>query len=784
MGRGIFAAFARSNRRRSRSGSWIAVAFTTAAIATSCAPAAPRSSTVLPAPRLAEAKARVRRAPAPPEWFWEPVDADVRPPSRKAIDLPIAESSIAKLEGSARLWDTLGPEARDRLRRDGALVLGSGLGGAESAGRQKRSQSMGAFYMHLREQRIPHIVTLEALFSLVHLGLVQALAHVEDVELAPALETLLEQLDARLRAESTGARTELQAGYRIARGVVAVARALAAADAPHAYAPPPELAKIVAEERGNVEGHASATRSPLLGVTLDYARFAAPSSAARPGTFRALAWLAAAPLGLVARSEGAHTPAGVAGARTNARAAMLLARLCDRDVDATISATYTRVARLIAFVWGPPDDLSLTELDDLADAAGVDLTKLENIADVTRVDRLRTRALAGRTPALFDGSGSIGRGGVNVRIFGGHAAADSVVLQSLVGSSTGLAQESAAAAPIDRLRSGLRVLPSTLDVAAWLGAPEARALLRESNADAFDGYDTTLTNLQRVRSLLEQHGALHASVHGSLVDALIAWANAGAEGGASRSPAADRMRVESLLGSWTLVRHMGQAMARARPPRARPPTELRVTGAALPVFVEPFPDVVARLVSAVRQARRGLEALGALEPSSSAATTLVELEDILRIALKGAEHHASDEGPSAEEATELASLPARIAKLEDDASEEVGPIVAVVYSDPRSGRLLASATGKIEPALMLARDPTRDEPLLVVGAHIAHHEISIGVEPTPGVLHAVRPALTDQSWRARLEKGPATSASTVAAGSVSPSAPARAPWVASFRWTR
>jgi len=783
VGRGIYAAFARSNRRRTRSGSWIAVAI--AAIATSCAPAAPRSSTVPPAPRLAEAKARVRRAPAPPEWFWEPVDADVRTPSRKAIDLPIAESSIAKLEGSARLWDALGPEARYRLRRDGALVLGSGIGGAEtSAGRQKRSRSMGAFYMDLREQRIPHIVTLDALFSLVHLGLVQALAHVEDVELAPALATLLEKLEARLRAESTGARTELQAGYRIARGVVAVARALAAADAPHAYAPPPELAKIVAEERGNVEGLAGATRSPLLGVTFDYARFAVPSSAARPGTFRALAWLAAAPLGLVARSEGAPTPTGVAGARTNARAAMLLARLCDRDVDATISATYTRISRLIAFVWGPPDDLSLTELDDLADIAGVDLTKLENIANVTRVDRLRTRALAGRTPALFDGSGSIGRGGVNVRILGGHAAADSVVLQSLVGSSIGLAQESAAAAPVDRLRSGLRVLPSSLDVAAWLGASEARALLRESNADAFDGYDATLTNLQHVRSLLEQHGALHASVHGSLVDALIAWANAGAEGAASRSPAADRMRVESLLGSWTLVRHTGQAMARARPPRATTPTELRVTGAALPVFVEPLPDVVARLVSAVRQARRGLEALGALAPSSSAATTLVEIEDILRVALKGAERHASDEGPSAEEATELAALPARLAKLEDDTSEEVGPIVAVVYSDPRSRRLLASATGKIEPAVMLARDPTRDEPVLVVGAHIAHHEIVDGFEQTPGVLHAVRPALTDRSWRARLENGPATSSGTVAAGSVSASAPARAPWVASFRWTR
>ncbi|MBX3209951.1 MAG: DUF3160 domain-containing protein [Labilithrix sp.] len=781
-----------ARRRAIRSGRW---AIAAALLAMSCA-TPPRarsavSSASAPAPRLPEPKARARRAPPQPDWFWEPVDVEVRTPARTELRLPVAESGIARLEGSARIWDALGPEARARLGRDGVLVLAAEPGSPPPpADQEKRGRSIGAFYSHLREQRIPHVVTIDALFALVHVGLTQALARVEELELAPAVDALLQKLDARLAIEKAGAKTGLADAYRLARGVVSVARALAATTP---YAVPPDLAKVVAEERGHVEGHAGAARSPLFGVTIDYARFAAPSTAARPGTFRALAWLAAAPLTLVARSETTGGASSVYGARTNARAAMLLARLCNRDVDERINAAYTRVSRLLSFVWGPPDDLSLAELDDLAEAAGVDLRKAENISNVVRVDQLRARALAGRAPLLFDGSGQVGhaaassvvaapRGGVNVRLFGGHAAADSLVLQSLVGASVGLAREAAAASEVDRLRGGYRVVPSTLDVAAWLGAPEARSLLRESNADAFDGYDATLSGLRRSRAALEQSAALHASVHGSLVDALIAWANAEPEAGIARTTAADRMRVESLLASWTLVRHVGQAMARARPVPPAPATELHVSGAALPVFVEPLPDVVSRLVSVVRQARRGIEALGD-GSSRSATTTLVEVEDLLRAALKGAERNASDEALSAEEAAALASLPARIAKLEDDASEEVGPVVAVVYSDPKSRRLLATATGDLEPALMLARDPTRDEPVLVVGAHLAHHEIVEGFDRPPGVLHAVRPALTDAAWRAR-RTGRPTSASAAATGAGLPTAPARAPWTASFRWTR
>jgi len=65
----------------------------------------------------------------------------------------------------------------------------------------------------------------------------------------------------------------------------------------------------------------------------------------------------------------------VHGARQNARAAMVLARLCARDVDPKIHASYMKVARWLAFAYGSADDLTLGEVDELATSAGVDLTK-------------------------------------------------------------------------------------------------------------------------------------------------------------------------------------------------------------------------------------------------------------------------------------------------------------------------------------------------------------------------------------------------------------------------
>ncbi len=634
----------------------------------SCTQASPRPVPA-PPPQLPDSS-RGRHVPtAPPSWYWEPLEPDLRGEKRgRPVPLPAAADTVTRFEGGARVWDELGDAGRARLRQDGIVVVSSG---APSVPRWE----MGAFYTEWRGLRVPYVVTLDALFALTHRALCRALADVEQRELAPLLEAVLARLDQRLAAEHRGAGVELEGGYRLARGIVAVARAVL----DPAYEPAPELAAVVREETSRIEAHSGRATSPLLGVPVDYAQLVVPASSAHRGHWRAMGWLAAAPLALVARTEVPGAPVDVGGARLHARAAMILARLADHDVDMPIHGALARISRLLAFVWGVTDDVTPLELGDLADSVGVDLAKAQVIANVVAVDKVRARARATRTPLLFDGSGGAGRAGVSVRVFGGHAALDSVAVAGLA--------------------SGSRELPTALQLGEWLASPDARAA-----ADAVP---------------------LHGSVHGSLVDALLAWSEA-----APSSDNAARARLESVLSAWSLVRHAGEPFAQPKPvPHVA--REAKPSGAPLPAFVEAEPIAIARLVATVAQIRRGLAALGPLPKGSPGDGVLAETEDLLHAALRVAERAARDESLAESDAAALAAFPARLAALDAELATD-GPYAAVIYSDPATRRSVVTAAGGIEPAFVLIREPGTPRIFVAVGAHLAHHEGVVSSDDAAG----------------------------------------------------
>ncbi|MBX3228964.1 MAG: DUF3160 domain-containing protein [Labilithrix sp.] len=680
----------------------------TALCAAACArPPAPPVSPA-PPPKLPVVRVRAPRPPAPAEWFWTPIEPHLHVEPRRPLALPVAEAAIARTDGAAKIWNDLPPEARERVRKNGGLVVGS-----EGDSLSKGELSFGAFYNDLAERKVPQIVTFDALVAATRLGLESALAQVED-ELAPALVSLLTRLESRLESEKKGVGTTLAEAYRIARGAVLVARVLADPKTDAKVEPklPADLAVAVAAEKALIEAHGVVSTSPILGVPMDYTRFVVPSAAARAGTFRALAWLGGASFALAARTEHAGAAFDVAEARTATRAAMLLARLCNADVDAATNALYTRIGRYLSFVWGASDDLTLLELDDIGTKAGVDLTKPEHIRDVAKVDRVRAGALAARGPAIYDGPAGVGR---TARVFGGHASPDARAISALLGASIGKAE---AEAPPSSHRDGVRVIPSTLDVGCWLDAPDCRGAIHEMRADAFEQWSNVSARLRETRSETDATEPWHATVYGSLLAAVAAHAVA------SHDMTLGRVRLEQTLSSWTTIRHLDAPLSRAKPrPRSSATPAANTT---VPIYVEAEPESIALLAGAVQQARRGLEAITGLKGSA-----LDDVDELLLIALKAAENLVNDDA-----AVDVSSLPARIAKLEEDYGD-VGPIAVVVSSDPPSRRLLASATGRIEPLVRLVRDSGKEEPILVVGAHVAQHEIVTDAGEAP----------TDATWR-------------------------------------
>ena len=450
----------------------------------SCSQRVP-TNVVGPPPLIPEPR-RSPRLSTPPSWYWEPVEVDRRP-AETSIDLPMTEDRVLRALGGNRVWDALGPSGRERLLRDGLVIVP----------RNEASNQVGALYTKLREQRVPYVVTLDALAYALHVAFERALAEVDDTLLAPGLDALLERLEARLGAEQKGAGVELGAANGLARAIVAVARGLASPGAKVAGpALAPETMALVSEEIALIEAHAKVGTSPLLAVPIDYARFDTPADAAHPGSFRALTWLASAPLLFAAEGEVPGSVVGIARSRLLARAAMVLARLSLPDVDPAIFALWSRITRVLAFVWGAPDDVSALEFADLASSMGIGLENPKHIANVVTVDRLRRRAAAGRVPLVFDGAGASARAGVGMRIFGGHASADSVALAAMSGPNVGATH---AAPPPVMARDGQRTLPSSLDLAAWLGAREGRAAVHEQGHDQFAGYDAALERAAAAR---------------------------------------------------------------------------------------------------------------------------------------------------------------------------------------------------------------------------------------------------------------------------------------------
>jgi hypothetical protein len=607
---------------------------------------------------------------------------------------------------------------------------------------------LGDFYASLRSEQIPVVVTLDTLFFLAHVALDRAVAEVDAQIFAPLLLTMLHRLDARLTVEGHGASADVAPAYLLARGVVAVALALAEPK----YQPGVALARFVAEERGRVLAHGGVAGSPWLDMSIDYSAMTPIGMADRDkecaDRFRAASWLENASLALEGEGErNAHGLVDVATARIHARAALLLSRLLDPEVDAATSSAWDRIERLAELLIGDAADVTPRDISAAALRADLDLRDPVWIANVVPADRVRHAVSHGRVAPAF-------------RLLGTRDTPDGELLQALtfplLGSrmvvrGSSLAGKPKRAEPASASGT-VRAFPSSLDVAAWLGSGEARAVLHDSGGDAYEGYQETLDRLRLARpeDTSPWSAGRHRTPYLSMIDAIETWllpsVGDGVQPGASTSEWRKR-KADVALAAWTELRHDATALTRI------PLSEVRLLPyaqreASIPVFVEPHPEAIAKLLGLVRQTERALVGEGALRSGSGAVRVFAEVDDLLWAALGAAVHETYDDSLPPSLTATLATFPARLQALEaavaDSGVADV-PLAVAVHVDAASESALEETTGRIEEAWMIMREPATHRFWLALGASIPHHEL---VQPS------VR-RLSDTSWRARLEtEGP------------------------------
>ncbi|MDB4996831.1 MAG: dTDP-D-glucose 4,6-dehydratase [Myxococcaceae bacterium] len=604
----------------------------------------------------------------------------------RAVALPLADADVTRVEGADARWAKLPPEAQELVRKQGYVTVPA-----------PGVRRIGALYTELRSARVPSVLTLDALFELVHLSTQAMLAEVDWQAIVPILLRVLPRIEAELAREAKGSPSDLLVPYVLARGVVAVARSLL----DNRYAPPVELAPKVRREVELVLAHPGPQMSPLLGVQLDYSALAARAGTTpgSKGLAQSLAWLAAAPFVLLGRDDARGSPADVSLTRGHTRAALLLARRVRADIDRDAATDWDRVESLARTLLGPSDDLTLREIEAAAAKNGIDLRDGRTVVDVAKIDRMRHAIARGRTQRIFDPSG------LTVRVLPARAVPDAIAIASRV----------APAVPG-------RAMPAAADVLVWLRSPEARG----------------------------QHGSFYVSSLDAIATSLAPSA-ADATLPATQSPAWRARSEAAALSAWTTLRHDFATTTEVKLARApTPPADDAKAEPGALMLVEPHPEAIGRLVSLVRQAMRGLDAVSGLRPDGPARAVLAHVDELLTVAFEVALLAANDEAPTSDQLAILRTIPQWLAALEAALGDTTARAVDV-HTDLGTRTVLEVTTGYPTTLYLVVREPSSGRLVLVAGAALPHKEL---VQP-------LEDRLSDVSWRARLERDAADTTGTL-----------------------
>lgn len=558
----------------------------------------------------------------------------------------------------------------------------------------------------------PVFVTTDAATNLFHLAFDKVLRTTEQARLLPKLEELLAGYVAAADAQA-----EELAGGPLADQASRVAQLVqvAAAEAGLTVA----LGPLATREKALVDAHSATAASPISGTRTDYSLYTPRGHYTRTPALKRY-FTAMSVLGQAAFCiPGTRRCDGLEPLQVGILAARALVR------DPKLVALWQAIYEPTAFLVGTADDY--TPLDVLAAAGGTG--SLDDASPLAEPDRVKQIAggLVTARPVQIDPEKA------SVRIMGTRFVVDSFVLDQLLWPNVGTDGK--------KRESG-----SSLDLAAAFGSEVARASLESAGLMDYEHYDTQLAAL--AHALAARTGAEWAgTVYDVWLHALSPlWApHDETYPDFMRTPAWGAKALQSGLGSYAELKHdtllyTKQGVAEGggdEPPGPRTN------------WVEPEPLVFGRLAQAATMLRSGLLDRGLLTAHDrdllrDEIRLFSLFARIARDELRGRPIAKADN----EQLTFIGSwLDGLFHQAADQSGasesfDEDGAIVADIASGPLGA--LAIGTGRVGRLLVIVPD-TRGRSQLAVGAVYSFYEFS----SPPGE------RLTDEEWRARLDKGTA-----------------------------
>jgi hypothetical protein len=305
----------------------------------------------------------------------------------------------------------------------------------------------------------------------------------------------------------------------------------------------------------------------------------------------------------------------------------------------------------------------------------------------------------------------------------------------------------------------LRGFPRGLDFMALLGSGRAAELLHQGGDDAYSAEANHPSYDEARASLAGEFGQLSAEDWNRNLywSQLYALKTLLAEPRSANRAYQTRL-LDTALASWVLSRHAAVLQtkqgARAKESAGPPgqPNRAQALAAQTPEgYVEPLPELYARLLAWVRMARPGLGLLRALdldhfEVGRSAALRIDRLERFLDKLLMIASAETNGGAPTQAEREFLGRLGNEITELLTPSGEAAGDsmprstaFVVDIHTDEHTGQVLEEATGPFGLGVFLF--PGSNGRILVgAGPVLSYFEFK----------RRERDRLTDEAWRALL----------------------------------
>ena len=296
----------------------------------------------------------------------------------------------------------------------------------------------------------------------------------------------------------------------------------------------------------------------------------------------------------------------------------------------------------------------------------------------------------------------------------------------------------------------MRVLPKGMDIPAAMGSARAYDILEASGDTAYRNYPENMAKMKAYIADLNQETWIQNLYWNWLYTLMpLTWEKPGGYPSFMRNPAWERKELNTYLGSWTELKHDTILYAK--------PVYAEAGGGGENIddrgYVEPNPDVYARLASLVKMTSDGLQARGLLNDRDK--ESLERMEQLI-LALKTISEKELANTPLTDEEYDLIrSYGGQLEHFWLEALRDEGidhrsaifdrpaALVADVATNPGGGQVLEEATGNVFEIYAVV--PVDGKLRIALGGVYSYYEF-----PWP-----LNDRLTDSKWHRMINDGQA-----------------------------